>query len=289
MGDAAPVSVLDIRDEANAFVVKGTVDKTIKITNDPDTGVKVSNLFEEETAGLVKYSNNNNINNGTVAWLSRADFEGTMPEVTRQASLTRELSYFDELYRTTIYSTGIEGVGTKESTVNSAAEDVAGKATSGEWTESEWFANRAKAGYSEMDENGNRIIKRSATEGRADKKIVDGEAGSGETSKILLYELTKYEYDDAMWDLYLDQLTIQEMMNFVTYGGFGMWGVDELGAPQTRTPDGPESLCFDKGLVMGYAYQCMVACTFNKELSYEVGRSFGNEAMWATTTRSTKK
>ena len=275
-------SILDIRDSESAFVLKATLDEEVAIKNDPDTGEEVSNLFEDETAGSVLYGNNNNVTDGTIPVLSRADFEGTMPVKVTQNALTRSTEYMDELYRTQNYATGLEELGTKTTTINSPLEDAEGLATSGDWTASEWFKNRAVSGYSELDENGNRVIVRSADENRIGKTIVDGEAGEGEVSKILLYELTKYDYDSEIWDQFLDQLTIDEMMNFVTYGGFGIWGVDELGIPQSRTPDGPEALCFDPGEIMGYAYQSLVACTFNEDLAYRMGKSFGEEALWAT-------
>ena len=275
-------SVLDMRDTESNYVLKATLDEQVAIKNDPDTGVEVSNLFEDETAGEVLYANNNNVTDGTIPVLSRADFEGTMPQKVTQASLTRSTDYMDELYRTQNYATGLEELGTKISSINSPAEDTEGLATSGDWTTSEWFKNRATAGYSEIDEDGNRVIVRSANPDRVGKKIVDSEPGEGEVSKILLYELTKYDYNSEIWNDFMDQLTIDELMNFVTYGGFGIWGVDDLGIPQSRTPDGPEALCFDPGLIMGYAYQTIVACTFNADLAYRLGKSFGEEALWAT-------
>ena len=276
-------SVLNIA-QNNDFVLKADLEENILITNDPDTGAEITNQFNDATDGLVYYGNNNNIKEdgeAIIPWLSRADFAGTMPQVTKQASLTRSTQYMDELYRTQIYATGIESVGTKLTTVNSVMEDDDTKATAGDWTASEWYQNRATAGYSEEDENGNRVIVRSSNADRIGKTIVDGEAGEGEVSKILLYDLTTVDYDDTLWEDFLDQLTIEDLMGLLTYGGFGTYGIEELGVPYARNTDGPENLCFDPTEIMGYTYQSMLASTFNVELAYELGRSFGNEAMWA--------
>ena len=91
-----------------------------------------------------------------------------------------------------------------------------------------------------------------------------------------------YENEELM-DAFLDQLTLDEMINLVARGGYQTHGIERLGVPQTWDNDGPSSIKGAHGIAYtdsGTAYPCAtaIACTWNKELANRMGDSVGIEA-----------
>ena len=91
-----------------------------------------------------------------------------------------------------------------------------------------------------------------------------------------------YENEELM-DAFLDQLTLDEMINLVARGGYQTHGIERLGVPQTWDNDGPSSIKGAHGIAYtdsGTAYPCAttIACTWNKELANKMGDSVGIEA-----------
>ena len=89
--------------------------------------------------------------------------------------------------------------------------------------------------------------------------------------------------DESLMDAFLDQLTLDEMVNLVTRGGYQTYGIKRLGVPQTWDNDGPSSIKGAHGIAYtdsGTAYPCAtaIACTWNKELANKMGDSVGIEA-----------
>ncbi len=89
--------------------------------------------------------------------------------------------------------------------------------------------------------------------------------------------------DESLWDAFLDQLTVDEMIMMVIDGGYGTRGIERLGIPQTWDNDGPSSVKGQNGLVFtdsGTAYPCetALACTWNTDLAEEMGIGAGKEA-----------
>ena len=89
--------------------------------------------------------------------------------------------------------------------------------------------------------------------------------------------------DDALWDQFLDQLTLQEMAMLVTNGGYETYGVPRLGIPRTMDNDGPAMVKGRNGILhtdTGTAYPCetAIACTWNTALAERMGKSAGIEA-----------
>lgn len=91
-----------------------------------------------------------------------------------------------------------------------------------------------------------------------------------------------YENEELM-EPFLDQLTLDEMTNLVSRGGYQTEGIERLGVPATWDNDGPSSIKGAHGIAYtdsGTAYPCAtaIACTWNKELAYRMGDSVGIEA-----------
>ena len=89
--------------------------------------------------------------------------------------------------------------------------------------------------------------------------------------------------DESRWDAFLDQLTLEEMIDLVIHSGYETQGVERLGIPATEDNDGPSSVKGRHGLVYvdsGTAYPCetAIACTWNTQLAERMGEAAGKEA-----------
>ena len=115
-------------------------------------------------------------------------------------------------------------------------------------------------------------------------------------------------YDDPQWDQLLDQVTLDEAINFVEAGGDDFENIDSIGYPRTYANDGP--IGFVRDQVPGYFVKWnktnsdeptyvaeedeysgygmagmptepVVAATFNKELVQREGEIFGEDSLWS--------
>ena len=89
--------------------------------------------------------------------------------------------------------------------------------------------------------------------------------------------------DPTLEEAFLDQLTLDEMIDLICNGGYKTVGVDRLGIPETNDNDGPASVKGSGGLLFsdsGVAWPASVclSCTWNDELAYEHGVRCGIEA-----------
>lgn len=107
---------------------------------------------------------------------------------------------------------------------------------------------------------------------------------------ILLEDVSGLDYDDPLWDDFLDQLTLAQMSGLIGTGAFGTIALQNLGVPMTYAPDGPSGFTnfmssggpvFDTAF---YAAECVLGASWNKELAYEFGKMIGDEALVGDTT-----
>lgn len=129
------------------------------------------------------------------------------------------------------------------------------------------------------------------------------EKGSSDTSSVTLGAEQKYtlammigaDYDDAAWDLLLDQLTVQDYLDSTSQGRKPLKSV---GLNATTAVDGPsawtksyyiedyknqydaEKVVKTDELMVAYPTETIIASTWNVELTYELGKSFGEEGLW---------
>ncbi len=120
----------------------------------------------------------------------------------------------------------------------------------------------------------------------------------GQKADLQLINMMEYDYDDPMWDTFLDQLTYEELSAVTLTGLRETAGVSSVGKPGTIDHNGPSGVTQkyaigpngyatvnddpDKGL-KGTCYPCngIIAATFNDPLVEEVGELIGEDAMWA--------
>ena len=122
----------------------------------------------------------------------------------------------------------------------------------------------------------------------------------GENADLQLINMMDFEYDDPMWDTFMDQLTFDQMATITCTGLRETAAVQEIGKPYTVDHNGPSGVTQKYAYLEsgnGYAvvendpdkntkgtcYPCngIVAATFNDQLVREVGELIGEDAMWA--------
>ncbi len=116
------------------------------------------------------------------------------------------------------------------------------------------------------------------------------------------------DLDDPLWDQLLDQITLDEAIQFIEKGGDDVENIDSIMLTRNYSQDGPVGFAFDQ--VAGYFVRWsedmadeptytaesdemgtysmatmptepIVAATFNKELAQREGELFGEDALWA--------
>lgn len=103
-------------------------------------------------------------------------------------------------------------------------------------------------------------------------------------------ELIGVDYEDPLWNKFLDQMTFEEMLSLFNEGCYSTLDIQRLGIPRTISSDGPTGLvCFLSNItpfgdpeVYGTAYyqsECLLAQTYNIELAEKQGQAIGDECL----------
>ncbi|WP_052400572.1 glycoside hydrolase family 3 protein [Oceanobacillus jeddahense] len=97
---------------------------------------------------------------------------------------------------------------------------------------------------------------------------------------IVLEDLKGLDFDDPLWEDYLDQFTLEEMMDFVSYGAYRTMEIERLGVPQSLLMDGPAGFSYFFKPIEAAAYpsEVVLASTWNRDLAYGMGEAVGQEA-----------
>ncbi len=120
----------------------------------------------------------------------------------------------------------------------------------------------------------------------------------GKNANLQLVNMMDVAWDDPQWDVFLDQLTYEEMASVTLTGLRETVGVTSVGKPHTIDHNGPSGVTQKYSIgANGYAtvnndpnkelkgtcYPCngIIAATFNDKLAEEVGELIGEDAMWA--------
>lgn len=109
---------------------------------------------------------------------------------------------------------------------------------------------------------------------------------TGVSNGLQLVDMRGVDYDDAQWDIFLDQLTINDMDTLIALGGYQTAAVPSIGKVQTYDCDGPASINnnFTGVGSVGFPSAVMIASTWNPDLASEFGRSIGKMADEMNTT-----
>lgn len=112
---------------------------------------------------------------------------------------------------------------------------------------------------------------------------VDEESGLYHDLKALKAQTgisAKVWNDDLVWDYFLDQLSVNEMLCRFYHCGFDIPALLEYGIPVTYSADTPGQIGANNKMPMGRTTRycdTILACTFNKTLLYELGLALARE------------
>lgn len=115
--------------------------------------------------------------------------------------------------------------------------------------------------------------------------VTEGEAPeTGVRYKDGVITLSDVAKDETLWDAFLDQLTVDEMISLVADCGYETTGLDRLGIPGTSDNDGPSCIKGSGGLLytdcgLAFPVATALACTWNDELAEEFGDIIGEEGV----------
>lgn len=99
---------------------------------------------------------------------------------------------------------------------------------------------------------------------------------------LTLASLIGLDYDSEYWDLLLDQMSPDDMMNLIAAGGFTTIPIESIGKPATFEKDGPagvSSTLIGGAGCFGYPIPMVFSSTWNIELEEQLGYYFGNDAI----------
>ena len=106
----------------------------------------------------------------------------------------------------------------------------------------------------------------------------------GAMTSFNLASMIGKKYDDPAWDELLDSMTFDQLQYLVRMGGYGTPIIQAMNKPATVEKDGPAGISAtliggSKG--MAYPTEVVIASTWNKDLAKKMGRSVGNDALYA--------
>ena len=102
---------------------------------------------------------------------------------------------------------------------------------------------------------------------------------TGAKGSIELGELRGADYDDPRWDEVLDQVTVDEMVNLIAYGGHQTAAVDSVGKVRTLDTDGPAGLNSSTLGIFGTGYCCntIISQSWNRDMAYRAAEGIAHE------------
>ena len=89
-------------------------------------------------------------------------------------------------------------------------------------------------------------------------------------------------YDDPIWSELVSELSAEKAMQLVRQGGYATIQADAIGLPATTDKDGTSGISatlVGGQSAMAYPVEAVMACTWNKELMYEMGLSLGEDSI----------
>ncbi|WP_112179874.1 beta-glucosidase [Paraliobacillus zengyii] len=110
----------------------------------------------------------------------------------------------------------------------------------------------------------------------------DSAPTTGADNGLTLDEYEDVAFDDESWEPLLDQLSVDDLVNVVTHGGYKTVELESVGKPATTDYDGPAGISSFLAAtpVSGIPFpaEVMLASTWNVELATAMGEAIGDEA-----------
>lgn len=102
-----------------------------------------------------------------------------------------------------------------------------------------------------------------------------------EKNGLSLITMRGVDYDDPLWDEFIDQVNPDEVIHLVMSGAYNTAEVPSLEMPGRLDFDGPAGFSSFMTSIHGMAFTTeeVIAATWNKELAHEMGVMLGNEGL----------
>ncbi len=97
---------------------------------------------------------------------------------------------------------------------------------------------------------------------------------------LTLEDMAGLDYNDPKWEKLLEQLSVEDMTNMISNGGWSTPEVASVGKPATNDLDGPAGINSLVSDLKGVAYpsEALIGASWNQELLENFGHAFGAEA-----------
>ena len=106
---------------------------------------------------------------------------------------------------------------------------------------------------------------------------------TGAENGISLINMRGVDFDDPLWDTFLDQLDPEDIITIVINSAYNTGEIENVGKPATVDLDGPSGISsFMGAAINGVAYPSpvVIASTFNTDIAREMGKMIGNEGLF---------
>lgn len=102
---------------------------------------------------------------------------------------------------------------------------------------------------------------------------------TGADNGLELFDLRGADYDDPRWEDLLDQVTVEEMVELIAYGGHQTVAVDSVKKLRTLDTDGPAGVNSSTlgAFGTGYCSEVLIAQTWNEEMAALAGTGMCQE------------
>jgi beta-glucosidase len=107
---------------------------------------------------------------------------------------------------------------------------------------------------------------------------------TGAKNGLTLYDLRGASYDDETWETLLDQLSVNDMVEMIGYGGYGSPAIASVGKLAALDADGPAGISArvsansDQTKGLGYPSEIVIASTWNTDMALLAAEGLGAEA-----------
>jgi beta-glucosidase len=100
---------------------------------------------------------------------------------------------------------------------------------------------------------------------------------------VQLINLRDLPYDDPLWNLLLDQLNIDELVELFRTGAYNTAPMASVSKPATTDLDGPAGInsFIGNAAATGYPTECVIAAAWNKDIARRMGEAIGEEGLKA--------
>ncbi|MCP1639987.1 beta-glucosidase [Streptococcus gallinaceus] len=107
-----------------------------------------------------------------------------------------------------------------------------------------------------------------------------------EKKGLTLAMMREVDFNDPLWDTFMDQLSAEEMYNLVRIGGYQTQAVPSVGAPATVNVDGPAYVGVagltgvnTKEKTYAWSSEILLASSWNTDILYNMGQMIGEDAL----------